>query len=134
MRNLAIIRNFVKQSLSDYQNYTCVLIIDFEDDTIDFSEREITISLNDFNYLGTFNKGKKGILSRHDFQLLISFVTESSIYLENILNQIKSGFRAGPSMIDSSENYDLTIVHNSEDYKDQLKQFEYYLNNLNIIT
>ena len=90
------------------------------------------ISQNDFNLLGRIKKRFDDWLTDNDFDLLLSFVYNSELFCDKIVSSINSDFKAGNFDKGNVGLFDLTIKQKPDNYNEQFKQFNYYIDKLNI--
>lgn len=129
---LSAIRNFSVKLNDKYKDLTIVIINNSGTLQTDCIESELIISLNDYNLIGRLKKRLRKWINNNKFELLMSFVIVPDLISDSLVKSIQSELKSGYYMAENVMQYDLTIRHTSDNYNDQLFQFEHYLTNLKI--
>ncbi len=90
------------------------------------------ISQNDFNLFGRIKDRFEDWLINNNFNLLISFVSESELFCDKIISNINSDFKAGNFDQGNVNLFDLTLKHETDNFTEQFEQISHYIDKLNI--
>lgn len=129
----AQISDFV-ENFSKKLNVKDILLINNSDRKLEIytDEKYKKFSLNDVSLTGTLNSNIREWINNRKFDLLLSFCKEDNLLNNRIITDVNSDFKAGISGCEYPQIFDLTIDHNSSDYKKQLDNYIHYLTKLKI--
>jgi uncharacterized protein DUF6913 len=104
------------------------------------SEMEITdevsgiqvFQLKNFNIFGMPDSEITNWVKKNRFDILMSFADNPDEFGSRIINMINADFKVGRYNKQDIKQFDLTVALKSDNYSNQLDQYFYYLENLNI--
>ena len=90
--------------------------------------------LNDFSLFGKMKGELDTFITNNQFEMMISFATETGPFCKQLIAEIKADFKIGQATEDAHELYDLTLTSadNKTGFLDFYDQVSHYLSVLNI--
>ncbi len=96
----------------------------------DISDKQL-ISFESFNIIGKPKDIVAEIINKK-YDLLLSLIEEPDLFDRYIINMIPANYMAGIHHSENLSLFDITIEKKTDDLVDLIKEFEHYINSLNI--